>query len=224
MKIGRQLWVSAFAIGAMLMLAAGALVASPKAQFAIRWDLHGQPYGYADAWLAVLLVPAVSVALTALFAFAPRLLPPNTLERAVTPWLAVWTALLIAMCAAQAALVALNLGVAVNTPRLATLIFAGVFAFLGNYMGKIRYNHVIGFRTPWTVADARVWDKTHRFLGRAMVVCTAFLVAATFLTPAGRSGDLWILSGIFLCAFAPFVAAFVYSLCISPRAQNGAAS
>jgi uncharacterized membrane protein len=224
LNIARQLWVSAFAIGAMLMLAAGALFASPNRQFAIRWDLHGRPFGYADAWLAVLFVPVVAAAITALFAFAPRLLPREALERAVTPWFASWTAILIALCAAQAALVALNLGVALNTPRLAAFIFAAVFAFIGNYMGKIRYNQVIGLRTPWTLADPRVWDKTHRFAGRGVVGACALLVVMAFLTPAGPSGDLWILGAIFVCAFAPFVAAVIYSIRISPRPQKGAAN
>jgi uncharacterized membrane protein len=41
---------------------------------------------------------------------------------------------------------------------------------VGNYLGKARRNTLVGIRTPWTLADPRVWDKTHRFTGWAMVL------------------------------------------------------
>ena len=223
MKIGRQLWTSAFAIAAMLALAAGALLQSPKTAFAVRWDLHGHPYDYLDAHLAVLLVPLATTALCAMFALAPRVLPPGTLDRSAVAWRAVWIAVLIALFAAQAAVIALNLGVHVDTLRLAALIVAGAFAFIGNFMGKIRYNYAIGLRTPWTLSDERVWDKTHRFLGRAMVAGAVLLLAAAFLTPASRMGDDWILVEIFICALAPPIAAVVYSIRIMPPSRDGAA-
>lgn len=221
MKIGRQLWTSAFAVAAMLALAAGALFQTTKSEFAVRWDLHGHPFGFLDARLAVLIVPLTAVALSALFAVAPRILPPRSLDRSAVVWTAVWTGMLIALFVAQAAVIALNLGVKVNTPRLAAFIVAGMFAFIGNYMGKIRYNFAIGLRTPWTLSDERVWDKTHRFLGRAMVAGAVLLAAATFLTPMSRTGDIWILVEIGLCAFTPPIAAIVYSARVPPPAPSG---
>src|SRR4029077_13644458 len=40
---------------------------------------------------------------------------------------------------------------------------------IGNYLGKARQNAIFGLRTPWTLADATVWDRTHRFAGPGMV-------------------------------------------------------
>jgi uncharacterized membrane protein len=209
----------------MLALAAGALLQTSKPEFATRWGLHGQPSAYIDARLAVLMLPLVAAAITAMFALAPRVLPAGTLDRSAVAWTAVWTAILLALCAGQASLVALNLGVHVDVPRLAALIVAVTFAFIGNYMGKIRYNYAIGLRTPWTLANERVWDKTHRFLGRAMVAGAAVLAVATFLTPAGRAGDVWMLTEILICALAPPLAAIIYSIRISPPpSHDGAAS
>jgi len=45
---------------------------------------------------------------------------------------------------------------------------AGVFGFLiffGNVLGKVRRNFWIGVRTPWTLANERVWNATHRVAG-----------------------------------------------------------
>ena len=223
MKIGRQLWVCAFALGAMLAMAAAALLQTSQHDFAVRWGLHGEPLGYWPTWAAVLIVPAVTVVLCVGFALAPRILPPGTLDRSGAAWIALWNAALIAMCAGQAVLVALNLGVHIDMPRFGALLAAVVIALIGNYMGKVRYNYMFGLRTPWTLSDQRVWDKTHRFLGRAMVGGAILLVAATFLTPAGRASDVWMLVEILVLALAPVAAAIVYSIRISPPPENGAA-
>jgi uncharacterized membrane protein len=222
-KIGRQLWVCAFALGAMLAIAAAALLQTSQHDFAVRWDLHGQPIGYWPTWAAVLITPAVAAILCAGFALAPRILPPGTLNRSAAAWIATWNAALIAMCAGQAAVVALNLGVHIDMPRFGALLAAMVIALIGNYMGKVRYNYMLGLRTPWTLSDQRVWDKTHRFLGRAMVGAAVLLTAATFLTPTGRASDVWMLVEILAFALAPLGAAIVYSIRITPRSENGAA-
>lgn len=43
-------------------------------------------------------------------------------------------------------------------------------ALLGNVMGKVRRNFYVGIRTPWTIANERVWDATHRFGAKTMVL------------------------------------------------------
>jgi uncharacterized membrane protein len=45
------------------------------------------------------------------------------------------------------------------------LMMAGVFLFftaIGNVLGRIRPNFWMGVRTPWTIANERVWNQTHR--------------------------------------------------------------
>lgn len=50
----------------------------------------------------------------------------------------------------------------------------------GNVMGKLRPNARVGIRTPWTLANARVWDQTHRFGGKAQVLAGALLLGLAF--------------------------------------------
>lgn len=44
-----------------------------------------------------------------------------------------------------------------------------LFVLLGNVMGKVRRNFWLGIRTPWTLANERVWYATHRLAARSMV-------------------------------------------------------
>jgi uncharacterized membrane protein len=52
---------------------------------------------------------------------------------------------------------------------------------MGNVMGKVRRNFFIGVRTPWTLANERVWYATHRFAAKSMVAAgiLAFIAAIT---------------------------------------------
>lgn len=61
----------------------------------------------------------------------------------------------------------------------------GVFAFglvllvaaMGNLFPAIRRNAYFGIRTPWTLRDDRVWERTHRVFGHLCVGGAAVLAA-----------------------------------------------
>ena len=59
-----------------------------------------------------------------------------------------------------------------------------LLALLGNVLGKVRRNFWVGVRTPWTLADVRVWERTHRLA--AWLFTVAGLVGASRL--AGGRG------------------------------------
>lgn len=63
------------------------------------------------------------------------------------------------------------------------LMLVGVGLLLvvtGNVMGKLRPNARVGIRTRWTLANARVWDQTHRFGGKAQVAAGVVLMGLAF--------------------------------------------
>ncbi|WP_167759784.1 SdpI family protein [Massilia horti] len=53
------------------------------------------------------------------------------------------------------------------------------YALLGNVMGKVRRNFWLGVRTPWTLADERVWYATHRLAAKTMVAGGLLALAVT---------------------------------------------
>jgi uncharacterized membrane protein len=71
-------------------------------------------------------------------------------------------------------------------------------------MGKVQRNFYIGIRTPWTIADERVWNATHRLAAKTLVL-------------GGLTGLIFALAGSWpwLCLVAVLAGAFVpaiYSL------------
>ncbi len=215
MNIRRQILVSSGIIGAMVTVA-GLAYESVPAQIVVRWSLQGEPKGYADRAVALLLLPAIAAALTALFAFTPALMPARSrLERSAGAWTAVWMVVLAQLLFSQILLVAVNLGLPLDRPRLAALCAAVVIFVVGNWLGKVRYNFVFGLRTPWTLANERVWDKTHRFAGRLMVPGAIVLAVVGIVLPTARQSSFVLVALLIFAAAAPLLAAVVYSALIT---------
>jgi len=56
-----------------------------------------------------------------------------------------------------------------------------LFIILGNYMGKIKPNWFMGIRTPWTLSNEEVWNKTHRLGGKMFILLGLVMICGTFL-------------------------------------------
>ncbi|MGD0016711.1 MAG: DUF1648 domain-containing protein [Verrucomicrobiia bacterium] len=80
------------------------------------------------------------------------------------------------------------------------------FALMGNVMGKVRRNFWAGVRTPWTLANERVWNATHRFAAKAMV-----LAGVAGLIVALASEQFWLWIGIILLGgLSPVLYSLIY--------------
>ena len=81
-----------------------------------------------------------------------------------------------------------------------------LFVILGNFMGKVRQNWFIGLRTPWTLADPEVWQKSQRVGGWAFVLGGLAVITETFFL----GDNPWIFFGIILViAVFPIVYSYV---------------
>ena len=59
---------------------------------------------------------------------------------------------------------------------------AGIFLLLiGNKMPKLRYNSVIGLRTPWSMKNQTTWKKCQRFGGISFLVAGILMAVSAFL-------------------------------------------
>jgi uncharacterized membrane protein len=215
MNVRRQVLVSAATIGAMVAVAAGAYGRVPPIAV-VRWDIGGDPAGFLNRDLALVIVPAIALVLTVVFALAPTVAPARArLDRSAGAWTAVWMAVLVNLLLSQILMVVANLGVRLDVPRVCSLFAAGVIFVIGNWLGKVRYNLVFGLRTPWTLADERVWDKTHRFAGRLMVLAAMALAGLDVALPAFPQSAPVLYAAMIACAGGPALAAVIYSALVT---------
>ena len=85
------------------------------------------------------------------------------------------------------------LGSMTNPSIFASALLGLIFVMMGNYMPKLKVNHTVGIRLPWTLQSEDNWHKTHRLAGK-----------------------LWVLGGLILLLDAglPFAAPYVMGVVI----------
>jgi uncharacterized membrane protein len=186
----------------------------------IHWNIHGQVDGYGSPTFAAFFVPGIMVALLLLLWALPWLSPK---QFEIDSFRGVyWLIAFVILCfTAYAQLLILwsTFGHAIDVVRA---LLAGVlimFGILGNVMGKVRRNFWVGVRTPWTLANDRVWNDTHRLAGR-LFVGVALLLIPLLLTPVPVGPLLMIVVlAIVHAAIIPAVYSAVHYKSLQARGQ-----
>lgn len=134
------------------------------------WGMNNQPNGYSPKWALFLIGPGLMAALLVVFRFLPWLSPKYW---EVDSFRSTYLQVMLIMMSLFAYLYAMTLwaGLA-GSANVGRAIIGGVcllLALVGNLLGKVRRNFYIGVRTPWTLANERVWNATHRFAAKTFV-------------------------------------------------------
>lgn len=150
------------------------------------------------------LMPFVSLIVTLAFLAGSRM---RGAERAEQPYEATLIAVTGLLLVVQYALVGRAFDPAFNVLQPVALATGALLLAVGNYLGKARQNAVFGLRTPWTLADASVWDKTHRFTGRFMCAGGLVLILTSLLVRQAEALGFAIAA----CAAIPPIVGISYS-------------
>ena len=62
------------------------------------------------------------------------------------------------------------LGSTTNPSVFVSVLVGLIFVIMGNYMPKLKVNHTVGIRLPWTLQNEDNWHKTHRLAGKLWVL------------------------------------------------------
>lgn len=214
MKLAKPIIASAVIVAAMAAASAWALSRLPDAAIPAHWDIDGRPDHYMAPAAVLFFMPALTALLSAMFAVLPAVMPPQgDLGRSRQPYVAAWFATLGLMVLVHGAIIATAMGAPVEPGRIIPAGVGLLFVVLGNYLPKTRYNYVMGIRTPWTLADERVWDRTHRFAGAAFVLAGLSIVAGVVLIPPIRL----LVAAVLVPTLAAVLASVIYSALVSRR-------
>ena len=163
---------------------------------AIHFDAAGNPNGWAPAWFGLSLIPLIALGFLGLAALLPKIDPRGAnLTRSKPAGQTIVLAVMGLLTAVQLVIVAQALHVAITVARIIPCAVGLLFVFTGNVMGKLRWNYTIGIRTPWTIANERVWDKTHRFAGRLFVAVGALIAIGVWWKPMQGHEAALIMTG-----------------------------
>lgn len=90
-----------------------------------------------------------------------------------------------------------------------TISLGLLFVFLGNMMPKVKSNHFIGIRTPWTRSDPDVWFKANRLGGFMMFVSGIIICFIHFFLPE-TAGFITTTALILISALVPAIMSYFW--------------
>ncbi len=155
-----------FGIGAAITLLAGlasVLAASElPAEIVINWDAAGNPGGTIRTTTGLGLLPVVMGILLICFAAIPRIDPLRENIRSFRrayDWFVVFLTAYLGVI--HLGILAFNLGYRFDVTLLVLAGTAFLYYFVGMVLSRAERNWFVGVRTPWTLSDDEVWNRTH---------------------------------------------------------------
>jgi uncharacterized membrane protein len=136
--------------------------------------------------LGIFMPPFIAIAIWGWIAATTRHYPSDPGAASAREHMRLTQLVVAALCIAPSveALIARGeLGLSYGTVEQVLVGLA--FVVLGNRMGRIRKNPIIGIRNAWTFYDDEVWLRTHRLLAWVVVGAGLALVVIALVRPTG---------------------------------------
>lgn len=147
----------------------------------IHWNGAGEVDNTMPKLQALLLLPGITLGTNLIFWLLPFIDKSQQLKDSARVLSIVQVCVTLLVSSISIATILIGLGYDLDIP---TLVPVGVLLFMmviGNYMGKIRPNKVMGIRTPWTLKNDEVWRRTHKLSGWVWVGLSVALIGLRFL-------------------------------------------
>jgi uncharacterized membrane protein len=142
---------------------------------ATHWNAQGQVDGYSSRNFALYFLPILQLGIGLLLFFIPNIDPRRANILKFRP---VYNTAVVVIMAFFTYIHKLtlfwNLGWSFNLTAWMIPGMAGLFFFMGILLKQAQPNWFIGIRTPWTLSDNTVWDKTHKAGSIAFKACAVF--------------------------------------------------
>ncbi len=177
---------------ALALLAGAILWNQLPEQMASHWNENDQVDETMSKFWGVWMMPLVTLGMFGLFLLIPNIDPLKANIAKFRPTFNLFIALIVAFMLYMHGLTFVwNLGFQNFKMSAAMLPFLGIlFIFIGYMLRQAKRNWFIGIRTPWTLSNDSVWDKTHQ-LGSIL-----FMVSGAFAIFGGLFGGMiafWLL-------------------------------
>jgi uncharacterized membrane protein len=147
--------------------------------FPTHWNVAGVINGWMPKWRGAFVAPVVSLVIVAcLILFEPIQIEENGDDLKVSHYPTIVAGVAGLSFFVNLWVLMAGMGGHIALPSDLAVAVGLLLVVLGNSLGKVRHNGVVGIRTPWTLADEEVWARTNR-VGGWLIVLAGLVMAAT---------------------------------------------
>ncbi len=130
---------------------------------ATHWGVDGQANGYMNKFWGLFLLPIILTAIIGLMLIVPKIDP---LKQNIAKFRGYYDNFILFIAVfllyIHALTIAWNMGFEFDMTKSIIPAMAAIFWLAGILMEKSKRNWFVGVRTPWTISDDNVWNKTNK--------------------------------------------------------------
>lgn len=176
-------------------------------QIASHWNAQGQVNGYMDKFWGLFMFPIMLLLLFFAFYLIPRIDPLKANIAKFRGYFDTFVVIILLFLLYLYLLTILwNLGTTFDMIWALVPAFVALFYYSGILIENAKRNWFIGIRTPWTIMNENVWNRTHKLGGRAFKLSALVAVIGLFF----ENYAIWfvvvpvIFSAIYLTVYSYF--------------------
>jgi len=147
---------------------------------ASHWNEKGEINDYSSKFIGTFLMPLIGLAIYLLFLIIPKLD-----NKRIKSFKNVYNKFVIFILFFLLYIYILtllpNLGFGVNMSEFIILGIGIMFFYMSNIFTKIKQNHIMGIKTPWTLTSKNCWNKTHELGSKIFKVIGILFIIIIFI-------------------------------------------
>jgi len=166
-----------FVIGIIVLsfIISGYLYPMMPDQFASHWNAQGQVDGYVHKSVGLYIMPAISLIVLGMLLLGPKIDPlRKNIKKFENYYHGFIILITLFLFYIYILTVLWNLDYWFNMTIMIIPAFVILFYYIGILLDNAKPNWFIGIRTPWTLSNKKVWEKTHK-LGAKMFKASAVI-------------------------------------------------
>jgi uncharacterized membrane protein len=171
------------------------------------FDIRGNPNAYGPRWVPTVIFPVMILLLWGLMRGLPKIDPRRAnYAKMQDTWDTLVNVVLTMVTALHLLILAGTAGSHVPFVRFIPAVVGVAFIAIGNILPRAKPNWWFGIRTPWTLSNDRVWERTHRVGGYVMMATGLLAIVSAFLA----TDIAFVAFGVIAAAMALGLMAYSY--------------
>jgi|APSaa5957512622_1039677.scaffolds.fasta_scaffold04700_8 uncharacterized membrane protein len=150
-------------------------------QVASHWNTKGEVDGYMSKFWGLFIAPFIMLGMWILFILIPKMDPlKENIEKFRKYYDSFIVILTLFLFYIFLLVVIWNGIVEFNMTQAIVPAIAILFYYIGGLMSHMKRNWFIGIRTPWTLSNDKVWEKTHSIGGKLFKAIAVIIIIGLF--------------------------------------------
>ena len=150
-------------------------------KMASHWNIKGEVDGCLSKFWGLFLMPIILISVVLLYLIVPKIDPlKENIEKFRKYFDGFIVLLLLFLFYLYVLTIFWNLGLKFDIGQAIIPALAILFYYCGILLEKAKRNWFIGIRTPWTLSNDMVWEKTHKIGGKLFKIAGIVTILGIF--------------------------------------------